>query len=355
MPLFRPVSIWSGHCLHQETKGRVLSRLSHPTGRRDFGACAMLASGAPCVHQQSMRAAPNARRHWHDEDLFATLAGWRTVRLRGRAFDRRHRARAGRSHGRRTRSRRSAAGPATRAAGSRRACRSRVAESAGHPIAGASGAFGLHDAGPVRGARRRDLLQGRLVPPGMPIPGGREAAPPLPAPVAPSACTTPVSVRGTRRRDLLQGRLVPAGHADPGRPRRPRHCRRQWRLRPARRRTRSRRSAAGPADKAGWFPPGMPIPVAERRPRHCRRQRRSRPARRRTRSRRSAAGPLQGGRYRRAWRYRAAKARPRPNPLWPRPEPIPASAASGRPSRARMERASRRRNRRPLHPDRIAT
>ena len=217
-------------------------------------------------------------RHWHDEDHSTTLAGWRTVRLRGRAFDRRHRARAGRLHGARPihgarrrdllsrrlvpaghgnprRRSASTASPApsldTSAQPSTCVTPDPFAALGGGtcyrggwfppgmaiPGGGArqqlprrrrrrcfSAVVDMRHAGSVRGARRRDLLSRRLVPAGHGNPRWRQRVTSFPG--AAAACTSAVvdmrhagSVRGARRRDLLSRRLVPAGHADPGRPR----------------------------------------------------------------------------------------------------------------------------------------
>ena len=94
-----------------------------------------------------------------------------------------------------------------------------------HRFAGAAAALqrvSTAHAGSVRGARRRDLLQGGWFPPGMAIPGGGvRTSSPLPALHASAVGDMHDAgpVRGARRRDLLSPRLVPTGHADPGRPR----------------------------------------------------------------------------------------------------------------------------------------
>ena len=159
--------------------------------------------------------------------------------------------------------------------------------------------------------------KGGWFPPGMAIPGGGRCD----HPVAGAERRLRHARRRTRSRRSAAGPATRAAGSrrawqSPVAEVRPPRCRRQRRLRPARRRTRSRRSAAGPATRAAGSRRAWQSPAAEVRPPRCRRQRRLRPARRRTRSRRSAAGPATGAAgSRRAWQSPvAAGASPLPSP-----------------------------------------
>ena len=288
----------------------VLSRLSHLNRQTGLWRVRMLASGAPCAHQQSMCAAPNA-------------GGIGTMK---------------------TSLRRLLVGALFAFVGAL------LIDGTAHAQAGCTGPD------PFAALGGGTCYAGGWFPPGMPIPGGGAS----PAPVAGASGAVGLQRRRTRSRHSAAGPATrAAGSRRAWQSRaaevRPPRCRRQRRLRPARRRTRSRRSAAGPATgaagsrrawrsrrrvrhlpapaapsacttpdpfaalgggtcyKGGWFPPGMPIPGGGGA--HCRRQ---------CAFGLHDAGPVRGARRRdllqrragsrRACRSRAAEVRPRPNP-----------------------------------------